>query len=417
MKKFLYLILATGLTFSHAHAAYADTINALSIFDNQLIALKNALAQTEEENYLESVTKAHHEKLTKTQKEVSRALFAVSDFPAEIAEIAISYEPREFALTEKLEGREPVNYLLPLPGGNLAIARSTNIRLWNAKTKNLSPFKTDFENEVSVANPTALAFIPPHTLICTNASSTHGGQPGPSHSLTFWNIETQKFVETRGGNVNYGERITAFIAHQNNLIVILEEPKKYTGLFGKFCGPAYQIKILDERGIPSLVSKDLSDKSIHSLAALPNGDLVIGAENRLLILDPVTLDEKQRLSAKTETLAVLPNGSIVSAIASTLSVWEKHGEQFSSKPQLLNLQPEAKITALATLLDGKIAVGYTIPNKGNNIAVWVYEPILREWTLEFTLENCHNGKITALAVLSDGRLVSGDAVGVIKIWR
>lgn len=132
----------------------------------------------------------------------------------------------------------------------------------------------------------------------------------------------------------------------------------------------------------------------------------------------------QRSVLSGSCIAELPSGDLVIGVGTALSVWEPPSRIFPQQPyepkiRLLDTHPAsqyASVSALATLHDGRVVAAL---GGDGGIHVWSKPPVhlRRADTRPATTLRLHSGRVGALLVLRDGRVVSAGRDRTIRVWR
>ena len=153
--------------------------------------------------------------------------------------------------------------------------------------------------------------------------------------------------------------------------------------------------------------------SVNALAVLPDGRIVSGSADKTIRIWNAALDAEiailDDLRGPVNVLAVLPDGRFVSGgDDSTLRIWNAAtGEVVSFESR------QGGVTALAVLPDGRIALGFdrrsVFDRWDTTLCIW--SPSAGPSWIDG-----HQGRVTSLAVLQNGHLISGSGDGTISIW-
>ena len=163
---------------------------------------------------------------------------------------------------------------------------------------------------------------------------------------------------------------------------------------------AMPIQLVGHRGI------------VRALAVLPDGRVVSGGDDRRVLLwDPDTIDaaavELGHHGRGVRALAVLPDGRVASGSDDwRVLVWDPG--RVGAGPVGLG-RHEGSVRALAVLPDGRVVSG------GEDRRVLLWDPAAVE--ADPVELGGHGCTIRALAVLPDGRVVSGAEDGRIRMWN
>lgn len=163
---------------------------------------------------------------------------------------------------------------------------------------------------------------------------------------------------------------------------------------------------------------ELEDTRVDALAVLPDGGLVFAAtdnsasassSNTIRFWDPGDGYEPVVLTDVEESvseLVVLPNGRLASRSDwdETVSIWDTSG---STDP--VQLVHTSRVTALALSADGRLAT-----TCHDDLAIWLWNPA---GGLDPVLLTGHTEPPKALSALPDGRLVSGSYDFEIRVWH
>lgn len=407
MKKFLYLALVIGLGTESQRAA-------------QQLAIQKTFVQQ---------TKA----VTPEGQELAKVLEEKTRFPPELAEIAVGYlEEKELkgTLEGTLDNKEAVRILLPLSEEILVSSSDGTLKIWDLKTKQLT--RTIDAKIIEGGRITSLVKLSPNTF----ASGSNDG------SIKIWNTEGKLLRILRELTVaaNRVALPSTFLAvrHDGKLISARNSPS----LSGFHLVLNIDITIWDQNSGIKIKETVLREKFVISLALAPSGNLVLavlehktpeGSEPTkafVMYLDPITLRELQSIALPKQRelieIVVLPNGTIAasSSNAQSISILPPSARQGTS-PEELSL-PVTKgfislFEKLAVLSHGRLASSHLSYNTQSDnytyqFIIWNYDEKSNRWMPQLTLEG-HKYGISSLAVLPDGRLISGDAGGVINIWE
>lgn len=168
---------------------------------------------------------------------------------------------------------------------------------------------------------------------------------------------------------------------------------------------------------------------VNAIALLADGRVVtFGANWQTLVWDPARPDVQSQLSmtsGQVAAVAVLADGRVATRDdTGLLKVWDP-GSPGTAPSELGHHRGEAK--AMAALADGRLATG------GENGQVWIWDPnnpVIPpprssdfQTRLKIEMERprpeilgLHEHPVTAVAVLADGRVVSGGYDRQVQIW-
>ena len=173
-----------------------------------------------------------------------------------------------------------------------------------------------------------------------------------------------------------------------------------------------RVRVWDPAGVASPV--ELADHRgiVRAVAALPDGRVVsAGDDRRVLLWDPDTAGapvvELGRHGRVVRALAVLPDGRVVSGGDDwRVLLWDSR--KAGAAPVGLNGH-RSSVRAVAALLDGRVV------SAGDDRRVLLWDPdTAGAAPVELGGHSCI---VRALAVLRDGRVVSGGDDGRIRMWN
>ena len=180
------------------------------------------------------------------------------------------------------------------------------------------------------------------------------------------------------------------------------------------------------------------DDDVQALAILPDGRVVTGNGRQLLLWDPATPRtgpvQLGTVTGGFRTVTTLPDGRVVSLDHDQrLLVWDPAtpgaGQVALDRLDIVEPSPGDRwtkkehrsgvVTAVAGLPDGLVA------SDGSGAQVLVWDPATpganpvrlgRHNVAATSIEERAFSRVAALAVLSDGRVVSGDDDGAVLVW-
>ena len=167
----------------------------------------------------------------------------------------------------------------------------------------------------------------------------------------------------------------------------------------------------DQPEAPPVVYDDGSNAEIHGLTQLPDGRLIFGrVDSRVEIWDPdrPVAPTAQYLPQEepVRDLLILPDGRLATAAGPVLRVWNP------AEPTADGIGLEghtAQITSLALLTDGRLA---SAADDGT-IRVW---DLARPEAAPLVLDYGETGGIPQIVALPDGRLAAVEAEDAVTLW-
>jgi WD40 repeat protein len=149
---------------------------------------------------------------------------------------------------------------------------------------------------------------------------------------------------------------------------------------------------------------------VMSLAVLSNGQLASGSRDETIrIWNTDTLECEGTLRGGREgdwvhALAVLPDGTLASALGTVINIWS-----ISTQSCVTKLNGHVKpVHCISVLRTGQLVSG----SLDNTIRIWS----VSSHRCDFILRE-HNGTVNALSVLPSGHLASGSGDRTIRIWN
>ena len=185
-------------------------------------------------------------------------------------------------------------------------------------------------------------------------------------------------------------------------------------------------------------SMSVHDDYVCGLGELADGTLLSGSRDKRLILWEETPDKKQyKIKQEIQTnkeiqmitvlngfkIALTGNNDNLINILDTNIVWTQKQEKMTKKlestqyKQICELKHKGQVNCICGLNLGYMASGGGDLGKKNpdrNIYIW--KPKDEGFELEQKLKNAHDGDVTCIILLRDGRMASASQDRSIKIW-
>jgi WD40 repeat protein len=177
-----------------------------------------------------------------------------------------------------------------------------------------------------------------------------------------------------------------------------------------------------EEGGPPVIAGP--DQGLEAVAAIQGGRVVCGGLQRQLVVwdvaspagEPTTVCQ----SGLVRAITLLPDGKVVWGGDTSLQVWDPATPDV--RPVELGTHPRSyHVSALASLPDGRVISGEYESSRPPGQADLPWLKLLRLWDpatpnvapVELALRDC---AVRALALLSDGRVASGEDEGRVLVW-
>jgi len=343
--------------------------------------------------------------------------------------------PRERALL--LAHAERVSALAVLSGGRVASGSfDASIRLWSLATSEELGILEGHTQSVM-----CLLVLPDGRLASASADRTIriwdtdalcqvaslvGHKVRVTKLCVLWQGESEWLLASLGDegapklwDVKTGSEIFGICSHEDATVTALAAPFQGRLVTATACGAiavwdAGMQAATDEVPAPLASLESAHGKKVTSIAVLPSGTVVTGSQDYLVKAWDIT-----RLTAETwvgrghsaaiSHLITLASGRLVSAdTKGTVKIWDMPRRL----PAATLCVSESAVISLAAspLAPGCLALGLA-----GDAAVHVWD-VGEGVHLEVGSFHGHQAVITALQALPGGRLASGDADGVVRMW-
>lgn len=295
-----------------------------------------------------------------------------------------------------LQTGDVVSAVVGLPDGRVASSAMDNsIKIWDVKTEQYISLKGH------TRKITAL-------IMLLDGRLASGSEDG---TIKLWNLKSAQCESTLNLNYHRPSRFYTLAVLPNGQLASLSAEHKPELIL-------WDVETVKENCKLEMIGAT-------TMVALPNGRLAINSASKIMIWDtkakPTDLLTREGHTKNISTLAVLSDGSLVSASSAEIKLWNLGNIVFDKCVathkvtgicKIVPLQNKQFVCIQDQYESVKHSFGSTqVKSKDDNIKIW-------KWNTKNIEQSCslRHGDVNSLTVLPNRQLVSSSNDGSIKLW-